>query len=94
MTVKLVTVGQRARTLATARLRREICASGLTQAEFGALVGVDARQVRRWLSGRVSLGALEALCALEATTGSTPPVQGRAHAPKETHAERMPQRAA
>lgn len=38
------------RALASARLRRAICAAGLTQDEAGALVGVDGRQVRRWLA--------------------------------------------
>lgn len=54
-----------ARTLATARLRRAIYDSGLTQHEAGQLVGVDGRQLRRWLSGDVSLGALELFVELE-----------------------------
>jgi transcriptional regulator with XRE-family HTH domain len=63
---KLRTGRSRTRTLATARLRKVICSLGLTQEEAGRLVGVDGRQVRRWLSGDVSLGALELLIELEA----------------------------
>jgi hypothetical protein len=60
--------GPTARTLATARLRRAIVAADLTQERAGGLLKRDARQVRRWLSGRVSLGPLELLCAIEAAT--------------------------
>lgn len=65
MPAKVLTLPLTPRTQATARLRRALCASGLTQHEAGALVGKDARQIRRWLSGRVSLGALELLVVLE-----------------------------
>lgn len=73
---KVVPLPLPARTLATARdgaaarLRRAICAAGLSQHEAGALAGVDARQVRRWLSREVSLGPLELLVALEAHSDS------------------------
>lgn len=59
------TLAPEPRTLATARLRRAICATGLSQERAGQLVGKDGRQVRRWLSGSVALGALELLLALE-----------------------------
>lgn len=62
---KVVPLPLPARTLATARLRRALCASGLSQHAAGELLGVDARQVRRWLSREVSLGPLELLVALE-----------------------------
>jgi hypothetical protein len=53
-----------ARALGTA-IRRAICAAGLTQAEAGALVGVDSRRIRRWIAGGVSLQAVELLLRLE-----------------------------
>ncbi len=59
---KLATVTQLTRTPGSARLRRAICAAGLTQDQAGALVGRDGRQVRRWLKGSTEL---DLLCALE-----------------------------
>lgn len=56
-----------ARTLASARLKIAVDRSGLSQQNLGALVGVDARQVRRWLSGAVSLGPLELLAVIESS---------------------------
>ena len=50
---------------AAAFLRRRLCECGVTQEQAAALIGKDSRQVRRWLSGRVSLGALELLVELE-----------------------------
>lgn len=61
-----------ARTLATARLRIAIRDAGLTREEAAALLGKDARQVRRWLSGRVSLGPLELLCAIDSGAPARP----------------------
>lgn len=37
------------RAAASAKLRRAICAAGLTQEEAARLIGRDGRQVRRWL---------------------------------------------
>lgn len=51
---------------ATERLRAAIGSAGLTVEQAGALIGVDRRQVHRWLSGEVSLGPLELLVELEA----------------------------
>lgn len=61
---KLRSPRPQARARASALLRRVLCSAGLTQQEAGARVGKDARQVRRWLSGDVPLGALELLAAL------------------------------
>lgn len=47
---KLVPGSTEARTTASARLKSALCAAGLTQDEAGRLVGVDGRQVRRWLA--------------------------------------------
>jgi hypothetical protein len=38
------------RAAASACLRRAICAAGLTQEQAGRLIGVEGRQVRRWLA--------------------------------------------
>jgi len=73
-TAKLRVIQGGARTVASARLRRAICAAGLTQHEAGALIGKDARQVRRWLSGRVALGALELVAAIESLGDQQAPV--------------------
>lgn len=48
----------------SAALRREICAAGLTQHEAGALVGTDAREVRRLLAGHVSVRGVRLLLVL------------------------------
>lgn len=54
------------RARATERLRAAIGSAGLTVEQAGALLGVDRRQVHRWLSGEVSLGPLELLVEIEA----------------------------
>jgi hypothetical protein len=62
------TAKSQARALASARLRRAICAAGLSQQAAGELVGVDARQVRRWLEATDERrpDRLALLCAVEA----------------------------
>ena len=60
---------QSSRDRACARLSDALAASGLSQQRAGELLGVDARQVRKWLHGEVTLGPLELLVALEAVTG-------------------------
>jgi hypothetical protein len=52
---------------AASALRRAICDAGLTQEQAGRLVGVDGRQVRRWLANPPPVLAL--LLELEAMTG-------------------------
>lgn len=54
-----------ARALASSELGRRIRVARMTQESAGALVRVDARQVRRWLSGDVSLGPLELYLVLD-----------------------------
>jgi hypothetical protein len=49
---------------AASALRRAICDAGLTQEQAGRLVGVDGRQVRRWLANPPP--ALALLLELEA----------------------------
>jgi hypothetical protein len=65
MSAKVITLRPTARTRASSRIQKLICEAGLTQDEAGKLRGKDARQVRRWLSGKVSLGALELVIELE-----------------------------
>jgi transcriptional regulator with XRE-family HTH domain len=50
------------------RLAAALSASGLSQERAAQLLGVDARQVRKWLHGEVPLGPLELLVELEAVT--------------------------
>lgn len=54
------------RELAAERLREALSAAGLSQDAAAQLLGVDSRQVRRWLHGEVPLGPLELLVELEA----------------------------
>jgi len=54
----------RPRTPGAERLRRALCASGLTQEEAGKLVGVSGRQVRKWLTSS-PVGPVDLLVALE-----------------------------
>lgn len=56
------------RELAAERLREALADSGLSQDRAAELLGVDSRQVRRWLHGEVALGPLELLVELEAVT--------------------------
>jgi transcriptional regulator with XRE-family HTH domain len=48
-----------ARTHASSWVRSARRAAGLTQEQAVELLGVDARQVRRWESGESPMGALE-----------------------------------
>jgi hypothetical protein len=73
---RVVTLPGPTRTRASARLRRALCDARLTQEQAGRLVGKDARQVRRWLTGGVPLGALELLVALEERTEQVHPNSG------------------
>ena len=59
MKPKLVTPLPEPRTLASAALKELRRAAGLTQEQAGALIGLDARQVRRWENAEVPLGPLE-----------------------------------
>jgi len=54
-----------ARTQASSVVRRARVRAGLTQEQAGELLGVDARQVRRWESGESPMGALELVVLLE-----------------------------
>lgn len=58
------------RTPASATLARAIRGAGLTQEQAGKLVGVEDRQVRRWLKGAARADRLDLLCAIEALTES------------------------
>lgn len=63
-----------ARTLASAEdLDAVITAAGLTREQAAELVRKDPRQVRRWLSGTVPLGALELYLAVVAQLDEHPP---------------------
>jgi transcriptional regulator with XRE-family HTH domain len=55
---------------AARRLVSALHASGLSQIEAAELVGVDPRQVRRWLHGEVPMGALELLVELDAVAAA------------------------
>jgi len=65
MSIKLASTANSARTELSARLRRAMCSLGLTQSEAGRRVGVDARQVRRWLNGSASIATLDLVLKLE-----------------------------
>lgn len=68
MAGKLVLLRQPARPVSagTLRLRRACAASGLSQAELGALIGVDDSGVRKRLRERARPDRLDLLCAIEA----------------------------
>jgi len=61
----VATPAKEPRAQASARLRSARLRAGLTQERAADLVGVDARQLRRWENGEVPLGPLELLLALE-----------------------------
>lgn len=65
MPAKVLTLRPSPRTLASARLRRARFTAELTQEQVAQLLGIDARQVRRWENGESPMGALEALVLLE-----------------------------
>jgi len=67
MAGKLLTLPRPARPVSagTLRLRRACAASGLTQAELGALIGVDDSGVRKRLRVRVRPDRLDLLDAIE-----------------------------
>ncbi len=58
-----------ARTHASSWVRGARRAAGLTQEQAAELLGVDARQVRRWESGESPMGALELVVLLEGLMG-------------------------
>lgn len=58
-----------ARTHASSWVRSARRAAGLTQEQAAELLGVDARQVRRWESGESPMGALELVVLLEQRVG-------------------------
>jgi transcriptional regulator with XRE-family HTH domain len=61
----LARTAETSRERASRRLAEALEASGLSQERAGELLGVDARQVRKWLHGEVRLGPLELLVELE-----------------------------
>jgi transcriptional regulator with XRE-family HTH domain len=65
MNLRLRSTAPASRAQLSSRLRFAIQELGLTQAQAGARLRVEARQVRRWLNGGVSIATWELVEALE-----------------------------